>query len=368
MPKTKLCAYWSPWHTSASDEEFFAQWKPRVIKIMVNSLDDVAQLDVALRNAGLVIVRSYPLSEDRSAMATDPAALGRKHAGQLIELAAKLKAKYGLSDDDARRILYEGINEPKLWTQDEAPERTAEYYSALVETAGAAGVRIVALNAGIGWPGNHGVYNAPPDWTPYSDLADAIIEYDGVLGLHEYWGLNGADELWGWWAGRYLTCPYNVPIIITECGIDTGVLGQQNLGWHMLIGVDGMSVTAAAERYVYNDLGKYDVQLQLDPRIIGATIFTYDFQNKEWESFDINHGDIKAALKNHVGWMENQDIDTFERWPLPPMRDDVDWYLPPFNADNPPPEPPPDPTPPPANDKWYCKLLKLLCEAFCGSC
>jgi len=350
MPKTKLAPYWSPWHTSAADEQLFAKWKPRIIKIMVNSSVDVGQLPVALRCAEQVVIRSYPISEDRRLMASNPAALGAKHAREIVGFARALADKYKLTPAEKKQLLFEGLNEPKLWTTDEAPQRIAQYYTTLVNDAGEQGVRIVAGNFGIGWPGNNGVDNAPPDWTPFAAMVEAINAHDGMLGVHEYWGLNSPTENWGWWAGRYKTIPWDVSIIITECGIDTGVLGEKNLGWHKLIGVDGRNETQAAETYIYRDLSTYDRQLQLDPRVVAASIFTYDYQNKEWESFDINNADIRTPLLKHVNWMLNQDPATFTPLPMPHYDIGVDWYLPPWEPGFPKPPPPIPPKPQPHPD------------------
>ena len=62
--------------------------------------------------------------------------------------------------------------------------------------------------------------DTPPDWSPFHGVEEAIIHNNGALICHEYWADTGPKELWGWWGGRSLKCPWKVPIIIGECGVD----------------------------------------------------------------------------------------------------------------------------------------------------
>ena len=364
MPKTKLAPYWSPWHTGNHDSQVFEKWQPRVIKVMTTSWSSCPQLDVAMRYAENVIVRSHPLSEDRERFGNahyTPAEIGSDHALALRTMNDNIREIYGFSDEQMGRILYEGINEPRVWSEAENPQAIAEYYTALINDAAEFGLRIVAGNFGVGWVGNNGGDSAPPDWTPFAEMAAAINEHNGMLGVHEYWGTSGIDEGWGWLAGRYKFIPFDVPIVITECGIDTGVMGLSNIGWHYLM-TEGLDETAAASRYVYDQLGVYDAQLQLDKRIVAATIFTYDIQDGRWDSFNINHNDILNNLYNHFGWVENEDTDNFDEKPLPPYDEDVAWFLPPF-GDPSPIEPPIDPPIiPPGGGSLICKLLTAIFE------
>jgi hypothetical protein len=102
------------------------------------------------------------------------------------------------------------------------------------------------------------------------------------LATHEYWALNGPQQNWKWWAGRFLQCPYKVPMLITECGIDTGVTGQWYGGWDDLPG----TVDEKAKRYC-DEIWWYAKQCAADGRIKGIFPFTYDIGGKEWEKFDI---------------------------------------------------------------------------------
>ena len=122
------------------------------------------------------------------------------------------------------RLIFEGLNEPHYWS-DEPPAAVAEYYKWLTVFNHGFNTRTMEFNSGVGWPGNGGVQNAPPEWAWAKPTIDVMTAGD-YLGSHEYWALNGPTENWKWWAGRFLQCPYQVPMVITECGIDTGVTGN----------------------------------------------------------------------------------------------------------------------------------------------
>ncbi len=61
-----------------------------------------------------------------------------------------------------------------------------------------------------------------------------------------------------------MRCPFQVPILITECGVDIG--GGQRDGWR----VQGLTHTEYA-----GQLSDYRDILLGDPRVKGATIFCY---------------------------------------------------------------------------------------------
>ena len=109
--------------------------------------------------------------------------------------------------------------------------------------------------------------------------------------MHEY---SAPDMDWlfdyttgeGWLTGRYrkvyrqFLIPDGrvIPLIITECGIDGGVLGNPddiNRGWRSY---------QSAENY-FDQLKWYDSLLKEDSYVMGATIFSLEIHN--WGDFDI---------------------------------------------------------------------------------
>jgi hypothetical protein len=125
-------------------------------------------------------------------------------------------------------------------------------------------------------------------WRAFYPAIDAARANGGILSLHEYSAPSmqsqfesGSGE--GWTTGRYRKV-YNwflipegrqIPLIITECGIDGGVIGQGQKGWKSY---------ATADQYM-SQLKWYDSVLQQDSYVLGATIFALEIYN--WQDFDI---------------------------------------------------------------------------------
>jgi hypothetical protein len=338
-----ISVHWIPTHRSADDRERFARWKPPFVKIVCIDekppyLEDVPQ-------SALIVIRNHPMSElygarglaagpstklnavepstpstklnavepstayvayfasiqdarycwrgqctDRpgfaqastagapatSSASDSPEVIGAAHAATCDRMAAYAETK-GVS---RQRLLFEGLNEPQLWAA-EPPALTARYYHSFLTRLHTYGLHGVVGNLGVGWPGNGGVAEAPPQWSFFNPVIAAMQPGD-YLGLHEYWALDGPRQNWRWWAGRFAQCPYKVPILVTECGIDTGVTGAFYGGWSDLPG----TVDQKAARYC-DELWDYAGLCAADPRVRGIFPFTYDIGGKEWEKFDI---------------------------------------------------------------------------------
>ena len=121
----------------------------------------------------------------------------------------------------------EAPNEPQPMSDASFRARLNEFTVELARLMHAAGLRLVGMNWGVGWPD---VDHAP-------EMGQGVQACD-YLGLHEY----SAPHMWdtvGYHCLRYrrtvaeleaagFTVP---PIIIGECGIDGGVIGQPRTGW-----------------------------------------------------------------------------------------------------------------------------------------
>ena len=85
--------------------------------------------------------------------------------------------------------------------------------------------------------------------------------------------------MWGWWAGRFTQCPWQVPIIIGECGLDQrvadGSVAPERAGWQ-----GRMSASAYSAQ-----VSDYVQRCAADPRIAGVCLFTTDCGHP-WDSFD----------------------------------------------------------------------------------
>jgi len=130
---------------------------------------------------------------------------------------------------DSRRWVYawEAPNEPQPMANQDFRSRLNEFTVELARLMHGAGLRLVGMNWGVGWPD---IGHAP-------QMGEGVQACD-YLGLHEYAAPTMQDG-GGWLTLRYrrtvqelTNAGYIVPpIIIGECGIDGGVIGQPRTGW-----------------------------------------------------------------------------------------------------------------------------------------
>ena len=282
-----LSVHWIPQHRGPEDRERFARWQPRFIKIVMDG-EKVPYLE-DMPEYNKIVVRNHPLSEMNDKRGFNDSAharaVGLEHANYCRLMADNAK-RQGVPDS---RLLFEGLNEPQLWAG-EPQALLNTYYGAFLHRLHEHGLRGVVGNFGVGWPGNGGVHDAPPEWKFFKPTIDAMLPGD-YLGLHEYWALEGPQQNWRWWGGRFLQCPYRVPILITECGIDTGVTGNWYGGWGDLPG----SFEEKAARYA-QELDYYARQCAADGRVHGIFPFTYDIGSREWERFNVRNESLLNAL------------------------------------------------------------------------
>ncbi|KKL78326.1 hypothetical protein LCGC14_2025950, partial [marine sediment metagenome] len=192
---------------------------------------------------------------------------------------------------------WEGYNEPVIHD----PELMNWY--ALFE---AERVRILADHGRRACIGNFSTGMPPAErdiWEAFYPAVAAAKAHGGVLGLHEY---SAPDMYWlfddasgeGWLTGRYrkvyrqFLIPDNmvIPLVITECGIDGGVLGTpDDIG-------RGWKTYQSADAYV-EQLKWYDGLLKEDGYVLGATIFSLEIPN--WWDFDIG-GRVRELLTDYV--------------------------------------------------------------------
>jgi hypothetical protein len=208
--------------------------------------------------------------------------MAKVHAQRAQSISELVKQQFGY-----RNLLFEGLNEPEVWGN-EPPGLVACYEAERLKWLHSFGLNGVVLNTSVGWPDNKGAGTAP-DWEPFTATLQAMKDGD-YLGLHEYFWFGGPIEKhndkggWLWEMGRFIQCPWDVPILITECGIDDLVAnGDKHLGWQNL---PLNTMDNKAWQYV-QWLRWYESNF--DRRIKGACIFTWDIGNKEWETFDIRN-------------------------------------------------------------------------------
>jgi hypothetical protein len=313
--KSLLCPHWIPTHMDKQDREWLSQWKPRFVKMVTISADEVPSFDVGYDCAQeAVIIRSHPISENWNVrgIADKAAALSmaETHAAAYIDLISNICADFPKTE--LGRLAVEGLNEPQEWSTEPA-ELVAAYYANFGKLMHKAGARVVYLNIGVGWPGNHGVTDAPPDWRPYEPIFEAREKYGGWIASHEYCYVNGFTQNWGWWGGRYQACPWQAPWLITECGIDSHVVGGDYFGYQ---GIDP-NADFSAQRYL-DYLVEYEKQAHLTPWVEGLFPFTYDHGSPEWATFSYRNEQFMSRLISYVNeTAPGINVSTITAWPLP---------------------------------------------------
>ena len=273
----------SPEHWDAKrDVPVLRRWNPPVVKFMwPNGLPPTAALQAVIdQGTPLIIIREWAMSEEKTVNSRDEAReRGINHADRSKAMMDEIIAQHG--NVDVRRFAFEGWNEP--WQI--RAEWVNEYDVSRLMRLRQHGLRGVGSDYGVGWGADYGFKDSAENFEPFEGTHQEIVRGGHLLGRHEYWSFAGPYQMhddghgrqmggWLWEAGRYLQCPWDdVQIVITECGIDTGVVpGQPNEGWYKLPGRAEDKAQTYAEQLFW-----FDRQLALDKRVVGACIFTYDF-------------------------------------------------------------------------------------------
>jgi len=271
MANSRLGVYWSVMHRRQQDYDYFKRLQPSVFKIMDGGPPDYQFAKDNLPNS-LVIARDWALSEQHSDMLKDPVGTGKRHAQEWSNHQSRLGF-------DRARTLILGINEPRVW-ETGVPEALRQYTIAMCDEATRLGLRVGAMQFSVGWPNNKGP-DTPPDWSLWHGVDNAIRRNNGALVCHEYWADAGPFENWGWWGGRVLKCPWQVPIVVGETGVDMyvkdGSVPHASRGWQGRM---------EPERYA-RELAEYVFKMSADSRFVGCAVFAADFASHEWFSFDI---------------------------------------------------------------------------------
>ena len=254
--------------------------------------------------------------------------IGRKHQGdydaQLQKATGKtpLQAAQQFVQDQLSTYqsnphikYWEGHNEP-VWSDEEGMGWYAQFEVQRLQLMADLGLKCVIGNFATGSPDL-------PLWPAFLPALEVARQYQAVLGLHEYscpwmWWMTGAHQLdpnaderdEGWTTLRYrkIYRQYlipnglgNVPLAITECGIDPLVNpkppGVEGGTWKQLGGfwAEHDEEPDKADYYC-RQLVWYDKELQKDDYVIGATIFTWGNFGPPWSDFDVAGTDVAKKL------------------------------------------------------------------------
>lgn len=343
--------HWTPHHRGTfgpyEDRAVFAAWQPPFVKLVWDGSQPPYLED--LPSSARIIWRNYPLSEQfhsglnlgtpmMRALSADAANLASPQNGsgrdqhdqqRAVTAASDLPtpeqaaeayvqnaievSTYCTSKGIARdRLLFEGPNEYPVWSH--GYDGLARLETARLNGLHKAGLHGVVLNLGVGWPGNTGP-DTPPVWNWAAPVIASFTTGD-YLGLHEYWAFQGPGQNWGWWAGRVLACPFRVPVLMTECGIDAGVLGTgyAKQGYYDL---PGNTFDEKVNRY-QDELWDYAQRLHTDGRTKGLLIYTYDGNRTDWGRMDIRSEQFIALFLKRVQTQGLPVAGTIITPPTPP--------------------------------------------------
>jgi len=210
---------------------------------------------------------------------------------------------------------WEGHNEP-VWSDEEGMEWYAHFEVERMRLMADLGLKCVIGNFATGSP-DLGL------WPAFFPALEVARQYQAILGLHEYscpwmWWMTGKYQLdpnadegdEGWTTLRYRKVYRqhlipnglgNVPLAITECGIDPLVSpkpqGIEGGAWKELGDFwarhDGKPDKAG---YYCQQLVWYDKELQKDDYVVGATVFTWGSFGSPWSRFDVAGTDVAKKL------------------------------------------------------------------------
>lgn len=179
---------------------------------------------------------------------------------------------------------WESPNEPHpMWIK-EFRVALDQFLSRWIELMHANGYKTIAGCFSVGWP----------DVGTARDMGNSLQASD-YIGLHEYSAPSMQDDE-SWHCLRYRrtineleAAGYKVrPIMITEAGIDGGVVNRPKRGWK----------TFATEDSYMSQLAWYDSELMKDPIVETATIFVAG-PNSDWIDFEVTES-LSVKLSRHI--------------------------------------------------------------------
>lgn len=293
-----LGCYYAPEHARQSDRDYIAALQPPVIRILDPDVQQIADMHALAPNA-IIAPRTWVIDDNGGAavrnLMADPVGTGYDHANQY-------RAQWDRWQNEARqrglrlppvdRVYFNAANEPN---QGGTPDKIATYNLNFLVHCTELGIRAAALCLGVGWPDNSGP-DTPVNWKPYAELPAEIKRGSHWLELHEYFYKTGPQDGWRWLAGRHLQCPFDVPILLGEIGIDNYV---DKARWDREGGNRGWQGNVSPDQYA--EMIQHHVRGS-DKRVVGALIFITDYRNREWNSFDTGpaHNALLARKDNMV--------------------------------------------------------------------
>lgn len=266
---------WQRYHSDQHDLEHVARMGYKAILLyewMWSDRDFCANLLAAVPNDCIFVLRDHPLSEQKADMYSAPNDTGKRHAREWAQ-----KFTDGRVYIPRERCWVQGINEPDSNTH---PQAIDTYTEILACELSDFELRCAGWVFGTGHPSTVDLSpTGPVDWHWYVGSAEALEEYDGLADFHGYgsWNNMALDNH----LCRMETCPYALPAIFTETGIDEGIVGQAGHGWRSHLSADQyVAWLDAMQVRVRQRLAKSKLDL------LALCLFTYDY-SADWKDFDV---------------------------------------------------------------------------------
>jgi hypothetical protein len=190
---------------------------------------------------------------------------------------------------------WEGPNEPQPVADFGFATALGQFTGRLAELMHAAGLKVIGGCLSEGNPGG----DEAQAKACYVAIAKGLAACD-YEGFHCYWVMGYSHPEAGmndWHAFRYrrnrryaaeagIALP---PLLITECGVDGGVVGLPKRGW----------MTFCPSKSVYMEqLRQFDTGLAADPYVLAATVFTSG-PTGDWSDFEVDQG-LSRMIDEHI--------------------------------------------------------------------
>ena len=255
------------------------EWQPSLVVVWasVTSVEELRDWRAASPNTIFLLIDGDIGDSNTKEHIDDPHGLAVAHVDQFARWRDR---GYG-----GLWMLY---NEPPVWNGRDYRLRLTEYTAWALDEGHARGLNECIWNFSVSWPFasiddavEMQQYRSVVDnegW--WNDLGAAVGHMDAgdYVGLHEYWGRKGPLDLgaYPWLTGKHKLCPFNVPMLIGEYGIDLAVDGEAHRGWQ----------AAGLSSWQYHEQTR-QYHATLDPRVKGTARFVWDFASHTWETFDV---------------------------------------------------------------------------------
>jgi hypothetical protein len=226
-----------------------------------------------------VTKRWHELSPNSILMGMDGAYVDRPEKnvldGDLVVMAKRDVESFARWRDSGFPNLWKLWNEPHIEQGLQYRRRLNEYTTAALSVAPQYDIALAIFNFSVGWP-SVSVLDAEDWWGDFASSIQCCGPWDYAV-VHEYWSHRGPAFDWPYLAGRHYQYPYDVPLLIGECGIDDATMNHNaNEGWKKS-GISKADYLAQLAWYAS----------AVSPKVWGIAGFLLDYQNNTWDDFDL---------------------------------------------------------------------------------